>query len=170
MCDRSKPKNEVTTLSLQNLLAIYASKAGSIFFGVLIIPFYARLTDETVFGQISLSLTLLSICLMLDFGISTVIARSVALKNKLYVSEILGGQSALVLAYLTVGVFASFATWVFGYQITSVHLATWGYIFLFVSNNLFFMSLSAARYHIAASVQLTVGLVLRATTTIFLII
>ena len=155
--------------SLSGLIALYSSKVSAIIFGVLIIPFYGKLTDEIVFGQISLSLTLVAMCLMFDFGIATVVARRLALKNKFDLSELLSGLAALGFVYSSFAIILTLVSLVIGFEISLLHITVWGYIFLFVANNIIFMSLSAVRSYSLASLHLTLGLVLRASMTLFLI-
>lgn len=153
--------------SLFGLIVLYLSKVSTVLFGVIIIPIYGSLTTEAVFGKISLALTIISICLMVDFGISTVVSRRLALKKAFDFTYFLSSISAAIVIYVVLGLLFYLSHFIFGFHVGFIHLLTWGYLLLLVLNNIVFVSLSALHLFGLAVVQQSFGLAFRGILSLF---
>ena len=66
---------------LLDLGLLYASKSGSIVVGMLILPLFTRMLGPDLFGVVALIYTLQAFLLLLDFGMSTVVGRDLAIAD-----------------------------------------------------------------------------------------
>lgn len=63
---------------LIDLGLLYASKSGAVVVGLLILPLFNRMLGPDLFGVVALIFTLQAFLLLLDFGMSTVVGRDLA--------------------------------------------------------------------------------------------
>ena len=157
---------------LHRLAILLFGKVGAIVVGILFLPLYLKAVDPGVFATIATILALQAFALLVDFGLSTLVARSVATQTTpthVLRSTVLQAERALVLGYGIVGLALLTAYPVaprLGLSWSSA-LATWAFCLASVWQNTLHSALMAAeRFLVASSLHVT-ALLIRALLTLY---
>ncbi len=70
-----------STRQLVNLALLYASKSGAVVVGLLILPLFNKWLGPEQFGVVALIFSLQAFLIVLDFGMSTIVGRDLAVAN-----------------------------------------------------------------------------------------
>jgi O-antigen/teichoic acid export membrane protein len=111
---------------------LYASKSGGFVVGFLLLPLFNRLLGPDLFGVVALILTLQAFLLLVDFGMSTVVGRDLAVADATTFQRYTTWRAAewvISLVYLALILPVSVATWVWGGSLSQVDAL--GCLFMF---------------------------------------
>ncbi|HWV05894.1 MULTISPECIES: lipopolysaccharide biosynthesis protein [unclassified Ralstonia] len=93
--------------SLIDIAMLYASKAGAVIVGVLILPQFNRLLGPEQFGVVAVIFSLQALLLILDFGMSTIVGRDIAADDSSRQASVdiwRSAETVLNVAYAALGV------------------------------------------------------------------
>lgn len=157
--------------NLLNLFFVFASKAGGILVGVYFLPLYNEILGTDAFGVIAVILSLQSLLLTLDFGMSTLVGRDTAIDGKANPVKIIReAESVVSVLYCTI-LPVAFFWWILQEQSLSL-LSLFGMFLMFwilTLQNISFAALFAKQEYKAVSSIQIIGVVWRAIFTLFLL-
>lgn len=93
---------------------LYASKSGAIVVGLLILPLFNRLLGQELFGLVALIFSLQAFLVVLDFGMSTMVGRDLAVADATLAQRYAtwrAAEAAISLVYAAILPFAVLGAW-----------------------------------------------------------
>ncbi|MFZ6690054.1 lipopolysaccharide biosynthesis protein [Undibacterium sp. SXout11W] len=93
----------IKAIDLQSIASLYLGKMSGVLVAFLFLPWYSRLLGPSQFGLVAIVISLQSLLMMLDLGMSTVVGREVAagqLRVKEIIRLVLVAERALIGFYL----------------------------------------------------------------------
>jgi len=108
---------------LMDLCFLYASKSGGVIVGFLLLPLFNRLLGSDLFGVVALILTLQAFVMLIDFGMSTVVGRDLAVAGATPFQRYTTWRAAewvISLIYAALILPVSIAIWAWGGTFTQV--------------------------------------------------
>jgi len=160
---------------LYRLAILMLGKVGAIVVGVLFLPLYLRAVGPGAFAAIATILALQAFALLVDFGLATMVARSVAARTAPQQglrSTVVQAERALMIGYGLIGLIGLLALPAlrfvpqFGPHWT-VALATWVFCLASAWQNILHTALMAAERFLVASTLHLVALLVRAALTLY---
>ncbi|WP_339898335.1 hypothetical protein [Paraglaciecola polaris] len=155
-----------------NILFVFASKAGGILVGVYFLPFFNDVLGVDSFGIVAVILSLQSLLLMLDLGMSTLVGRdSVILRNKNPIIIIREAEAVISAMYCIILPVALLLLWgevlsISLFSLICIMLMFW----LLTLQNISLSALLAKQeYKVASSIQV-VGAIWKAIFTLVILI
>lgn len=159
---------------LQRLAILMLGKVGAIVVGVLFLPLYLRAVGPGPFAAIATILALQAFALLVDFGLATMVARSVAARTAApqgLRSTAIQAERALLIGYGLIGGLALPALYLvpqLGAHWTTT-LATWVFCLASAWQNILQTALLAAERFLVASTLHPVALLIRAALTLYVL-
>ncbi|MBS0307066.1 MAG: hypothetical protein JSR43_17030 [Proteobacteria bacterium] len=157
---------------LHRLAILLFGKVGAVVVGILFLPLYLKAVDAGTFAAIATILALQAFALLVDFGLSTLVARSVATQTRSahgVRGTAMQAERALVLGYGIIGG-AALTALPFAPQLglswTSA-LATWVFCLTSVWQNILHTALMAAERFLVATSLHVCALLIRAVLTLY---
>lgn len=155
-------------MNLVRLAALFLSKSGAIIVGMLFLPIYHSQLGNQSFGVVAVILSIQAFALMVDFGMSALVARDMAqLEPGLPPRVWQQAEAAVALIYGAILLLALAACTLAGFSGERFVLVI-GSVFLVlftVLQNLGQSALLASKHFVAASTTQAVGVVIRALAT-----
>lgn len=159
---------------LHRLAILMLGKVGAIVVGVLFLPLYLRAVGPGAFAAIATILALQAFALLVDFGLATMVARSVAARTAApqgLRNTAIQAERALVIGYGLIGVLALPALYLvpqLGAHWTTA-LATWAFCLASAWQNILQTALLAAERFLVASTLHPAALLVRAALTLYVV-
>lgn len=158
--------------TLMNMGMLYAGKTSGILVAVVFLPVYSRLLGTAQFGVVAVILSLQSLLIMMDFGMSSLIGRDFAINQsrpKELLSMLRNAEFGLLMFYAVLFVFVLGGKLIGGLNSVSTSIAL-GAVLLFcmmVMQNLYYCAMMACRHYSSASFLQVVGGLARAGVTAY---
>ena len=158
-----------------NMGMLYAGKTSGILVAVVFFPMYSRLLGAAQFGVVAVILSLQSLLVMMDFGMSNLISRDFAIK-KSNPSELLkmlrNAEFGLCFFYLVLFVSAVGIQLAGGLGNVSISLVLWSIIFfcVMVLQNIYYCATIACGHYSMASFFQVAGGLARTGLSVFVLI
>ncbi|MBC3868954.1 lipopolysaccharide biosynthesis protein [Undibacterium oligocarboniphilum] len=158
-----------------NMAMLYVGKASGILVAVFFLPMYSRLLGAQQFGTVAVILSLQSLLVMMDLGMSSLISRDFAVadtKSRELTSLICTAEKSLIIFYVILFLFATGLKLIGGLEDVG-GTVVFGSIILFcfmVLQNLYYSALIASRCYSIASWLQVGGVAARAGATAFVLL
>lgn len=166
---------EKSVTSLLKLAMLYAGRVSGVLVAVIFLPMYSRLLGSDQFGVVAVILSLQSLLIMMDLGMSSLISRDFAVAKtdrKELLSLIRTAEKALISFYFFLLITISIIeiTWNFrnsgGFSVIFFSLIMFCVLVL---QNLYYSALIASRHYSIASLIQVIGVGARAGVTAFVL-
>lgn len=160
-----RPSNMLQALKnrkqgLASMMMLYSGKASSLLITLFFIPFFHKILGSQEFGYVAIVLSMQALLTMLDFGLSSVLAREFAAKQMKPVdlrSLLQTAILALTIVYSTIIVliiFADVALPFFKTRKSDIYLSILFFFFMVLQNLYYTATLANQEYLIASGVQI----------------
>ncbi|RPA63841.1 hypothetical protein EGC86_00755 [Shewanella frigidimarina] len=157
--------------SFVNVFFIFASKTGGVLVGVYFLPLFNKILGESIFGIVAVILSLQALLMMLDFGMSTLVARDTAICLKNNPLKIVN-EASLVISIFYIFILFFVLIWWFFFDITISFILIVSTLIMFwilILQNISFSALLAKQQYKAVSIIQVFGVLWKALFTLFLL-
>ena len=156
--------------SVLRVLALFLSKSGAVIVGIIFLPLYHQLLGTELFGIVAVILSLQAFAVMVDFGMSVLVARDAAqLDSAAFAKSTIlrNAEFSVIAAYTPVLLLVVLTCIATGLSVSqsAVAIGCVGLLLLTVLQNLGQTTLLARRNYFSASLVQVGGVTLRAAVT-----
>ena len=156
--------------SLVDMAMLYASKAGAVIVGVLILPQFNRLLGPEQFGVVAVIFSLQALLLILDLGMSTIVGRDIAADGSSRQASLdiwRSAEAVLNVSYAAFGVVLIGVASLMGVSLTLPQmLVTLVLLWALTQQNVAMSALLAKRRYLDAGIIQLVGVLVRGLGTL----
>ena len=156
--------------SLIDMAMLYASKAGAVIVGVLILPQFNRLLGPEQFGVVAVIFSLQALLLILDLGMSTIVGRDIAADGSSRQASMdiwRSAEAVLNVSYAALGVVLISVASLMGVSLTLPQmLLTLVLLWSLTQQNVAMSALLAKRRYLDAGIIQLVGVLARGLGTL----